>query len=145
MSAEAGRVYEFEDFTLDPSAKTLCRDNQRVSLTPKVFDMLQFFVEHPGRLLGKDELMENLWQGRFVEESNLSFNVKMLRRALNDDAQRPRFIETVPRRGYRFIAEVKETVERKGVANKTAATRPPRAQKRSTIALVAVLLFGFVA
>src|SRR5215831_19295712 len=109
MSAETGQIYEFGEFRLDPTAKALRRGNEPVALTPKVFDTLQFMVEHAGRLLEKDELMEHLWQGRFVEESNLTFNIKMLRRALQDDAQQPRFIETVPRRGYRFIAEVKQT------------------------------------
>jgi Tol biopolymer transport system component/DNA-binding winged helix-turn-helix (wHTH) protein len=108
MSAENGRFYEFGDFRLDPAAKTLFCQNTPVALTPKVFDTLQFLVEHAGRLLEKDELMQNLWHDRFVEESNLTFNIKMLRRALKDDAHRPRFIETVPRRGYRFIAQVKQ-------------------------------------
>src|SRR5262245_27356037 len=108
MSASTRRFYEFGNFRLDPDAKTLTCESQPVSVTPKVFDTLQVFVEHAGRLLEKEELMQRVWQGRFVEESNLTFNIKMLRRALHDDAQQPRFIETVPRRGYRFIAEVKE-------------------------------------
>lgn len=108
MSAETGRFYEFGDFRLDPEAKTLFCQNEPVALTPKVFDTLQFLVEHAGRLLEKDELMQNIWHDRFVEESNLTFNIKMLRRALRDDAHRPRFIETVPRRGYRFIAQVRQ-------------------------------------
>ena len=108
MSAETRRFYEFGNFRLDPDAKTLFCESRPVSLTPKVFDTLQYFVEHAGRLLEKEELMQRLWQDRFVEESNLTFNIKMLRRALNDDAHQPRFIETIPRRGYRFIAEVTE-------------------------------------
>ena len=108
MSPEAGHFYEFGDFRLDPSAKVLFCDNKPVALTPKVFETLQVFVEHAGRLLEKDELMQKIWQDRFVGESNLKFNIKMLRRALKDDAHEPRFIETIPRRGYRFIAEVKE-------------------------------------
>jgi Tol biopolymer transport system component/DNA-binding winged helix-turn-helix (wHTH) protein len=107
ISADTDCIYEFGEFRLDPAARTLWRGEEAVALTPKVFDTLQFLVENAGRLLEKNELMENLWQDRFVEESNLTFNIKMLRRALNDDAQHPRFIETVPRRGYRFVAEVK--------------------------------------
>jgi len=123
MSAETERIYEFGEFRLDPAAKTLSCRNEPVALTPKVFDTLQFMVEHAGRLLEKDELMERIWQGRFVEESNLTFNIKMLRRALQDDAQRPRFIETVPRRGYRFIAEVKQ---RSPAAGESSAAAPAR-------------------
>ena len=106
LSAEKGHCYEFENFRLDPREKVLFRDDIPVSLTPKVFDTLQLFVEHAGHLLSKDELIQSLWQDRFVEESNLTFNIRMLRRVLKDDVQHPRYIETVPRRGYRFIAAV---------------------------------------
>src|SRR5712692_8955844 len=122
MSAETAHSYEFGNFRLDPAAKILFCENKPVALTPKVFDTLQVFVEHAGRLLEKDELMQKIWQDRFVEESNLTFNIKMLRRALKDDAHQPRFIETVPRRGYRFIAEVKETFP--VIAAETELNRP---------------------
>src|SRR5262249_52824261 len=109
MSAETPHFYEFENFRLDTKEKILLRDNKPVALRPKVFATLQVFVEHAGRLLEKDELMEKIWKDQFVEESNLSFNIKVLRRVLNDDAHQPRFIETVPRRGYRFIADVNQS------------------------------------
>src|SRR5215510_12760803 len=132
MGAQTGRFYEFGDFRLDLDAKTLFCESRPISLMPKVFDTLQFFVEHPGRLLEKDELMDRLWQDRFVEESNLTFNIKMLRRALNDDAYQPRFIETVPRRGYRFIAEVREGSLPLTVPNaaQVSAVAPTQAQPR---------------
>jgi len=106
MSAPRPHCYEFGNFRLDTKEKILFRDNQPIALRPKVFETLRVFVEHAGRLLEKDELMQRIWKDQFVEESNLTFNIKMLRRVLNDDAHQPRFIETVPRRGYRFIAEV---------------------------------------
>jgi Tol biopolymer transport system component/DNA-binding winged helix-turn-helix (wHTH) protein len=109
MSAEAPQFYEFENFRLDTKEKILFRDNKPVPLRPKVFATLEVFLKHAGRLLEKDELMQKIWKDQFVEESNLSFNIKVLRRVLNDDAHQPRFIETVPRRGYRFIAEVSES------------------------------------
>lgn len=108
MSLKTKRFYDFADFRLDPAEKILLRDGQSVPLTPKVFETLQILIENSGRLLEKDELMQRLWQDRFVEESNLTFNIKMLRKALGDRTQQPSFIETVPRRGYRFIAEVRE-------------------------------------
>jgi len=111
MSAETPRFYVFENFRLDSQEKILFCDDKPISLTPKVFETLQVFVENAGHLLEKEELMKKLWQDRFVEESNLTFNIKMLRRVLNDDAHRPRFIETVPRRGYRFIAKVNHRLE----------------------------------
>src|SRR5690242_6669209 len=108
MSAETPHFYEFGNFRLDTKEKILFRDNKPVPLRPKVFATLQVFVEHAGRLLEKDELMKRIWKDQFVEESNLSFNIKVLRRVLDDDAHQPRFIETVPRRGYRFIADVNQ-------------------------------------
>lgn len=74
-------------------------------------------IENAGRLLVKEELMQKIWQDRFVEESNLTFNIKMLRKALGDSASEPIFIETVQRRGYRFIAEVREISEKAKTKN----------------------------
>jgi DNA-binding winged helix-turn-helix (wHTH) protein/TolB-like protein/Tfp pilus assembly protein PilF len=106
MSPQDNILYEFEDFRLDIAEKTLTRLGTVVPVTPKVFETLQSFLENSGHLIRKDELIKRLWPDRFVEESNLTFNIKMLRKALGDDARNPRFIETVPRCGYRFIAKV---------------------------------------
>ena len=106
MSLQTKRLYEFGNFRLDLTEKVLSRDGKSVPVTPKVFETLCVLVERAGHLVEKDELMQKLWQDRFVEESNLTFNIKMLRKALGDSASKPVFIETVPRRGYRFIAEV---------------------------------------
>ncbi len=107
MSLQTNNIYEFEDFRLDFTEKTLKGGGGVVPLTPKVFETLCVLVENAGHLIEKDELMQKLWQDRFVEESNLTFNIKMLRKALGDSAQKPQFIETVQSRGYRFIADVK--------------------------------------
>src|SRR6476660_8629975 len=106
MTTPDGDIYEFGDFRLDFGEKTLSREGEPIAVTPKVFETLHFFLENAGRLINKDELMEALWQDHFVEESNLTFNVMMLRKALDDHAASPRYIETVQRRGYRFIADV---------------------------------------
>ena len=108
MSLRTNHFYEFENFRLDVAEKSLFVDGQPIQLTPKVFELLNLFVQNAGHLLTKDELIKNLWNDRFVEESNLTFNISTLRKILNDNAQSPRFIETVPRHGYRFIAKVKE-------------------------------------
>ena len=110
MSTETPDTFEFAGFRLDGSQKVLFRDGMPVPLTPKVYDTLELLVENSTRLIEKDELMQRLWPDRFVEESNLTSNIKTLRKALGDDAANPRFIETVPRRGYRFIAEVRRKV-----------------------------------
>ena len=108
MSLQTNNIYSFEDFRLDLYEKTLHGGGNLIPLTPKVFETLCLLVENAGHLIEKDELMEKLWQGRFVEESNLTFNIKMLRRALGDSAQKPQFIETVQSRGYRFISKVSQ-------------------------------------
>jgi Tol biopolymer transport system component/DNA-binding winged helix-turn-helix (wHTH) protein len=112
MSLEIKHLYEFGEFRLDTQEKILMRGDQSVALTPKVFELLSVFVENHGRLLGKDELMKKIWADSFVEEGNLTFNIRQLRIALGDDAQRPVYIKTVPRHGYRFIAAVRKTVEK---------------------------------
>lgn len=112
MFIEAQHLYEFGEFRLDTKEKILTRGGKPVSLTPKVFEMLCVFVENHGRLIEKEEMMQKLWAESFVEESNLTFNVRQLRVALGDSAQSPKYIQTVPRHGYRFIAEVNRVVEK---------------------------------
>jgi len=119
MSLQTKHFYEFGGFRLDLTEKVLLRDGKPLPITPKVFETLEVLVENAGHLIEKDELMQKIWQDRFVEESNLTFNIKMLRKALGDSAGKPRFIETVPRRGYRFIAEVKEVLGEDFRENKT--------------------------
>ena len=111
MSLATNSFYDFGDFRLDLAEKVLLRDGKFIPVTPKVFETLCVLVESAGKTVGKDELMRRIWQDRFVEESNLTFNIGMLRKALGDDAAKPTFIETVPRRGYRFIAEVRRAAE----------------------------------
>jgi DNA-binding winged helix-turn-helix (wHTH) protein/TolB-like protein/lipoprotein NlpI len=130
LPVEKGHCYEFGNFRLDPREKILFCDDKPVSLTPKVFDTLQIFVEHAGHLLSKDELIQSLWQDRFVEESNLTFNIRMLRRVLKDDVQHPRYIETVPRRGYRFIAGVRKLEANGELMAREPSPAPPLEAKQ---------------
>jgi len=107
MATPPLQCFEFGPFRLDPAERQLLRDGQPVPLTPKAFDALLIFVENSNRLLGKDELIAKLWPDSFVEESNLAQNVSTLRRALGEQPDGRQYIETVPKRGYRFIAEVR--------------------------------------
>src|SRR4029453_9253731 len=102
------RSYDFGPFFLDPSERRLLHDGKPVALTPKCFDLLVILVENSGHLLGKDELLERLWPGQFVEEANLSFNISSLRKALGEGQSGRHFIETVPKKGFRFVAHVEE-------------------------------------
>ncbi len=107
MNAQNGHFFEFGPFRLDAAERVLWRDGQPVPLTGKAFDTLFVLVRHRGHIVGKEELLRAVWPDSFVEEGNLSFNVSLLRKALGEDAHRPQFIETVARRGYRFIADVR--------------------------------------
>lgn len=104
-------IYEFGLFQLIPAERQLFRDGQLVSLKPKSFDLLVVLVENKGRLIEKEELMKRVWPESFVEEANLSVNVSALRRALGEGPEDHQYVETVPRHGYRFVAEVKERWE----------------------------------
>jgi Tol biopolymer transport system component/DNA-binding winged helix-turn-helix (wHTH) protein len=110
MALAIKSFYEFDEFRLDPEEKVLLRRGKPVDLRPRVYQLLATLVENHGRIVEKDDLMNQVWADSFVEESNLTFTVRQLRKVLGDDAHEPRFIETVPRRGYRFIAEVKEVL-----------------------------------
>ncbi|MEZ5426865.1 MAG: winged helix-turn-helix domain-containing protein [Pyrinomonadaceae bacterium] len=104
--------FEFYEFLLDTREKMLFRDGKPVPITPKAFQLLLTLVENHGRLVEKEELMKAVWADSFVEEGNLTFTIRLLRKALGDQRRKPRFIETVPRRGYRFIAEVRKPAEK---------------------------------
>src|SRR6476620_8782099 len=108
MQLPGKHFYEFGQFRLDAEERVLWRADRPVQLTPKVFDLLLVLVENRGGLLGKDELLQKVWPDTFVEEAKLSVNISILRRALGEVADEAQFSETVPRRGYRFIAEVRE-------------------------------------
>jgi DNA-binding winged helix-turn-helix (wHTH) protein/TolB-like protein/Tfp pilus assembly protein PilF len=99
--------YEFGPFLLDTIQHVLLKEGRAVALTPKTYDTLLMLVQNSGRMLSKEELMKLLWPDSFVEESNLTQQVSMIRRALGDSPGDPHFIVTVPGRGYRFSAEVR--------------------------------------
>jgi DNA-binding winged helix-turn-helix (wHTH) protein/TolB-like protein len=108
MSQQSKHLYEFGPFRLDAGERLLQRDGESVPLTPKAFDLLLALVEHHGHLLEKDELLKLVWPDTFVEEANLSYNISLIRKALSDGENGHRYIETVPKRGYRFVDEVRE-------------------------------------
>ena len=102
-------TYTFANFRLDAAERLLFDGDSTVALQPKVFDTLLMLVQNSGRVLSKERMLEEVWEGSFVEENNLAQNISQLRRVLSESADL-KFIETVPKYGYRFIAAV-ETVE----------------------------------
>ena len=105
------RVYRFGEFELAADERLLLRSGQPLSLTPKSFDLLVVLVENAGRLVGKDELMSRVWPESFIEENGLNRNIYLLRKALGEGARGNNYIETVPKHGYRFTAEVAQDGE----------------------------------
>jgi DNA-binding winged helix-turn-helix (wHTH) protein/TolB-like protein/Tfp pilus assembly protein PilF len=103
----AKRLYEFGPFRLDAAERLLLRDGEVVPLTLKVFDALVLLVENSGHLLEREQLLRAVWADSFVEEANLTVSISALRRALGEQADGKQYIETVPKRGYRFVADVR--------------------------------------
>jgi DNA-binding winged helix-turn-helix (wHTH) protein len=99
-------LYEFGPFRLDIGECVLLRDGEVVPLTPKAVDLFVALVENSGHVLSKDELMKLVWPDSFVEEANLLHQIFSLRKALGEDGKGIKCIETIPRRGYRFVAHV---------------------------------------
>src|SRR5579864_855678 len=108
MSRETKPLYKFGRFELDSTQRLLLREGRMVQLTPKAVDLLLTLVESRGRVISKEDLLQRVWPDSFVEEANLSHNIYKLREALGDASGELQFIETLPRRGYRFVAQVEE-------------------------------------
>jgi len=116
MSLIQKEIYEFGPFTVDSIERVAFRDGKPLILTPKVFDTLLCLVRNRGRVLTKDEILQEVWPDTFVEEVNLAVNISTLRKALGESPQEGRFIATVPGRGYRFVAEVSASIAEQGAA-----------------------------
>src|SRR5215210_2351604 len=100
-------LYEFGEFLLDETERCLLRKGTPVSLTPKAFDTLLVLVKRGGHVVEKDEMLKEVWPDTFVEEATLAQNIFTLRKALGQAKEGDLYIETVPKRGYRFVADVK--------------------------------------
>lgn len=109
MNRQKRHLYEFGQFRIDVGERQLLRGEDQIALTPKAFDTLLVLVENCGHALDKKELMEKVWPDSFVEENNLAQNISTLRKALGESENGIKYIETVPRRGYRFVADVRES------------------------------------
>ena len=108
MPKEARYVYEFGPFRLDPAERMILRGDQVLSLTPKALDTLIVLVENSRHIVTKEELMNRVWPDIYVEETNLAQHISMLRKVLGEREDGGQYIETVPKRGYRFVVPVKK-------------------------------------
>jgi DNA-binding winged helix-turn-helix (wHTH) protein len=108
MENERKHLYAFGPFRLDSKERVLRRDSQPIALTPKAVETLLVLLQNAGRLVEKDDLMKQVWPDAFVEEGNLAKNIFTLRKVLGEYRDGHEYIETVPKRGYRFGAPVTE-------------------------------------
>jgi len=158
MSQSANHLYEFGPFRLNPAERLLLRDGEPAPLPPKVFEILLLLVRSHGRLLKKGEMIAAIWPDAYVEEGNLTHYISDLRKALGESRGDHSYIETVPRIGYRFVAEVREwhdkgdrlpEVEKEGsvVQADTGAreNQPARRQLASRLILAAGVILSALA
>lgn len=150
MDASQHPIYEFGPFRLDSRQHAFLRDGQVVPLPPKAFDILLLLVESEGGLLSKTDLLERAWPGAYVDENNLAQQISVLRKYLGESSDKPAYIETIPRVGYRFIAPVEELNSQTGPSPAPRSAEPgPVAARRlpvlwisTGIAVTALLLTG---
>jgi DNA-binding winged helix-turn-helix (wHTH) protein/TolB-like protein/Flp pilus assembly protein TadD len=141
---EPGRVFAFGPFRLEVDLGRLLRDGQPVPLTPKGFDVLLALIERRDRLVDKAELMKLVWPDSFVEEANLSQTIFILRKTLGDGPEGQPFIETVPRRGYRFAADVREESRAQAVVVEPDAVRRSPAWRWAAAVAVGVVVLAAI-
>ena len=99
-------IYQFDAFRLDVGEQRLLRDGVPVPLPPKEFETLRVLVERPGQLVSKQTLLDLVWAGTFVGDDTIAQRISLIRKALGDDPAGSKYIETVPKRGYRFVGRV---------------------------------------
>ncbi len=117
-------LYEFGDFRLDQDRHRLFREGQVIPLPPRAIELLILLARNPGKVLERQALLDAIWTGAIVEDANLTVAISQLRKALGQNGGRDQFIETIPRVGYRFVAETREVVEEQ-VPLTTQRARPP--------------------
>ncbi|HEU4933159.1 MAG TPA: winged helix-turn-helix domain-containing protein, partial [Pyrinomonadaceae bacterium] len=131
--------FEFGPFQLDLNERVLIRGGEVISLRPKATEILARLVRNAGQLVKKDELLKEVWPDTFVEESNLSQTIFMLRKALGDDRGEPKYIETVPRRGYRFVAAVRDEEAKQPPREDSQAPAPTLIHQQQVVAVLPFL------
>ena len=100
--------YLFEDYVLDPERRELTRGSEAIAVGSQVFDLLLYLMQNREHVVSKDELLDEVWNGRIVSESTLTSHINAARRAIGDSGQEQRLIRTVARKGFRFVGDVRE-------------------------------------
>src|SRR5208282_3207628 len=107
MSMRPGWIFQFGEFQIDVRARSLRRKETMVALNSRAFDVLLYFVQNPGKVVTRDELLKNVWAESFVDENSLAQSISALRRALEEKPGDNNYIVTLPGRGYQFVAPVR--------------------------------------
>ncbi|HYP49763.1 MAG TPA: transcriptional regulator, partial [Pyrinomonadaceae bacterium] len=115
------KLYEVGEFCLDVDRNLLLQNDEIVPLTHKALETLAVLVENNGRIVEKDEIISRVWQDTFVEEGSLTRNISTLRKVLGEEPGSNRYIETIPRRGYRIVAKVQNICDADASAEKETA------------------------
>lgn len=131
---EKFQVFQFDDVRIEPAAFRVWKGGAAVALEPKAFEVLLFFIQNSGRVVTKRELLDAVWKDTFVSENALTREIALLRKALGEEARKAKYIETVPTRGYRFIAEIHHGVSRKSAHEETSAHIAPQVEIESRAA-----------
>jgi DNA-binding winged helix-turn-helix (wHTH) protein/tetratricopeptide (TPR) repeat protein len=132
------KLYEFNGFRLEEDQRRLLFNGQSVPIKPKILDLLLFLIQMRGNLVVKEDLMREIWPDAIVEDNNITVSISILRKILDDRVKR-QFIETVPRRGYRFVGEVAEIPVERGATGEAGQPVSPTAFKEEPIDSLAVL------
>ena len=119
MDANDTRYYEFGDFRLDTRRRTLLKNGDPVNLSGRIYDLLLIMVQNEGRILEHDELLDKVWDGMFVEQSNLKKSVSALRQVLGEQPNESLYVKTIPRRGYSFVSPVRAVSDDDGAETTT--------------------------
>ena len=142
-------VYKFGEFRLDAAEEVLRRNDERVKINRRTFNVLRVLVENAGRIVSKQEFADTVWANTFVEDNSLTVTMNTLRKVLGDRAKDTKFIENVPRKGYRFVGSVEVVGEKENTNPPPERKLLDRIRERKMLVgvfagMVLFLLFGFV-
>jgi DNA-binding winged helix-turn-helix (wHTH) protein/TolB-like protein len=149
-------TYIFDQFHLDLQSERLLLDGEPIILQRKAFETLTLLVKNSGRVITKEEFLQELWPDSFVEEGSLTVNISVLRKALGEGQDGRKFIETIPRRGYRFISPVRELSElnttplsdsdliASGTTGRESASVPPQSSRKIFGIIILIIVLGFL-
>jgi adenylate cyclase len=139
-------IYRFDTYSLDTETLQLKSDGATITAEPQVFHLLQYLIENRERVVSKDDIINAVWDGRVVSDSALTYAIKEARRLLGDDGKTQSVIRTLPRRGFRFVAEVTEGgIEHNAVASQDLSDEPSPANRRWRIPAIAAALVVIIA